>query len=253
MILNSKKLGQGKPLIIMHGLFGMLDNWMSVANQLQDQYTLYLLDLRNHGKSPHTEDFNYAVMAEDVRAFMDQEGILSAYVLGHSMGGKVAMTLAQKYPDYVEKLVVVDIAPKYYPTVQDVVLDALLAVNFQIQKSRKEVESVLRQYLQEEDVIQFLMKNMYWKEEGVLAWKFNLPAISKHISNIGQATDAHRFEKPTLFVRGALSNYIKPEDEQDIHTLFTHVQIQTIPDCGHWVHAEKPNEFIQILTRFLRE
>ncbi len=251
MILHYKVLGKGKPLVILHGLFGMLDNWMSIANQLQDHYTVYLVDLRNHGKSPHADEHDYSVMAQDLLAFLDEHRLFSVYLVGHSMGGKVAMRFAQFHPEYIEKLLVVDITPKAYPFVQDVVLDALQKVDFQVSNTRKAVEQTLRKYLQEEDVIQFLLKNLYWKNEGELAWKFNLKAISTHIQNIGQATIDRVFTGPTLFIRGETSNYIKPTDEAEIEAIFPNATILTIPQCGHWVHAEKPAEFIKALTHFL--
>lgn len=253
MNLHFKQIGQGPPLIILHGLFGMLDNWMSIAQALQENFSVYLIDLRNHGKSPHSDEFNYSLMAQDVCDFMDSQGILSAFLMGHSMGGKVAMTVAQYNADYVDKLVVVDIAPKKYYMTQDLVLEALKAVDFNMQNTRKQVEEVLRKYLKEEDVLQFLLKNLYWKENDQLSWRFNLSTLSEKLSEVGHSTEERVFNKPTLFVKGAHSNYILPEDELDIKVLFPLAEIISIANSGHWVHAENPLVFTQELRAFLNK
>ncbi len=250
MELNYKKLGNGKPLLILHGLFGMLDNWQSIAIELSSYYTVYIIDLRNHGRSPHHSEHNYQVMMNDIFEFANQQHLLQFYLLGHSMGGKVAMKFAQNYPEFVEKLVVVDIAPKFYPFKQDAVIQALQAVDFTVIKNRKEVEVILRQYLLEEDTIQFLLKNIYWNTSEKLSWRFNLSVLASNLQDIGVEIADRVFYKPTLFIKGSLSNYILPSDVEDIKIIFPNSKITEVENAGHWVHAEKPKEFIILLTRF---
>lgn len=250
MQLNFKKIGEGKPILILHGLFGMLDNWQYIANQLSTVYSVYLIDLRNHGRSGHNDSISYESMANDILDFCNQENLLEIGLIGHSMGGKVAMKFAQNYPEYVEKLVVIDISPKYYPIRHDSVLDALQSVDFKRIKTRKDAENQLKKFLHEEDTIQFLLKSLYWKEAEQLSWRFNLPVIAQNIEKIGDETKDRQFLKPTLFIKGELSNYITHEDEEDIRAFFPNSQIYTILNCGHWVHAEKPKECLQLLTPF---
>jgi esterase len=261
MKLFFKKSGEGKPLIILHGLFGMSDNWMTLARQFAEHgFACYTLDLRNHGRSPHHDLFNYKVMADDLNEFMLGENMTVADFVGHSMGGKVAMFFAAAYSGKVNKLVVADIAPRYYSPHHGHVLAALHSVNLDFITSRKEAEEQLRASIHDEATVQFLLKNLYWRqvssgarEEQKLAWRFNLPVIEKNIEAVGEALPSEViFKKPTLFIRGERSGYITTEDESAIKKQFLNVQFKTIAGAGHWVHAEKPNEFLEAMLEFLQ-
>lgn len=252
MDLNYKVFGtQGEPIVILHGLFGMLDNWQTLAKQLGEAYKVFVVDLPNHGKSDHTNQFDYKMMSKAMYEFMNLQGLLSAHIIGHSLGGKVAMRFAQFFPEYLLKLVVVDIAPKSYSVQHRSIIDALQSIALDTYSSRKEVEQKLSEKIDEQGVVQFLVKNIYWKSKDQLGWRFNLDVIAKHIENVGASTDERIFEGQTLFIRGGLSSYILDEDFEQILNLFPKAQIKTIYDSGHWVHAEKPNEFLDITKRFL--
>lgn len=251
MQLNFKKVGEGEPLIILHGLFGSLDNWMTLAKKLGENFEVFIIDARNHGQSPHSSEFNYDVMADDLYAFLMQHNIVNPIVLGHSMGGKTAMQFAVNYPNKLAKLIVVDIAPKAYPVHHRIILDGMLSLNFEVIKTRKEADKQLSKYIDDFSVRQFLLKNLYWIEKGKLAWRFNLPVINQNIEIIGQGLEnINPFEKPTLFIRGEKSNYITLNDFESIKKIFPNSEIKTL-ESGHWVHAEKPKEFLQMLVSFL--
>ncbi len=253
MQLNFKKVGEGEPLIILHGLFGSLDNWMSLAKKLGENFEVYIVDARNHGQSPHSEEFNYDVMADDLYEFILFHNIIDPIVLGHSMGGKTAMQFAMNYPNKLTKLIVADIAPKSYPVHHTAIIDGMLALNLEIVNTRKAADQELSKHLNDVSTRQFLLKNLYWIEKEKLAWRFNLPVIKRDIEIIGKGLEnIQAFEKPTLFIRGEKSNYITLNDFESIKRIFTNTQIQTL-DSGHWVHAEKPTEFFNLLSTFLTE
>jgi len=251
MQLNFKKVGEGEPLVILHGLFGSLDNWMSLAKKLGDHFEVFIVDARNHGQSPHSEDFNYDVMADDLYEFLLQNDIVDPIILGHSMGGKTAMQFAMNYPNKLEKLIVADIAPKAYPVHHTIIIEGMLSLDFDVIKTRKKADEQLSKFIGDVSTRQFLLKNLYWADKERLAWKFNLSTINKNIEVIGQGLEnISTFEKPTLFVRGAKSNYITPKDYAPIKNIFPNSVINSL-ESGHWVHAEKPAEFLQILNSFL--
>ncbi|MDX5321295.1 MAG: alpha/beta fold hydrolase, partial [Bacteroidota bacterium] len=245
--------GPGKPLIIMHGLFGMLDNWHNLARKFSENFHVFLLDLRNHGQSPHSAVMNYPIMADDLWEFMQQQGLSKAYILGHSMGGKVAMEFALKYPDKCDKLIVVDIAPVNYKPGHNEVFEALFNLDISNgEKSRKELDQEMTAWIQDFGTRQFLLKSLVRKEEGGYYWKFNLPVIHQHYSEIIAGIEGNRtFEKEALFLRGGKSRYVKEEHHGEITQLFPNHQLHTIEDAGHWVHAEKPTELIEAVTKFL--
>ncbi|HCQ28894.1 MAG TPA: alpha/beta hydrolase [Flavobacteriales bacterium] len=253
MELNYKKLGEKEPtLIILHGLFGMLDNWMSLAKRFSEYFTVYLVDARNHGQSPWSDEFNYKVMAEDLREFIEQHQIENPVVLGHSMGGKTAMQFAMDYPDRLQKLIVVDIAPKSYPVHHKQILDALLELNKTEITSRRQADELLSKYIENFAIRQFLLKNLYWKDKNRLALRFNLEVINRNIEIIGQGLENIRpFDKPTLFIRGKLSNYITEEDYPMIKNIFPKAEIITFEKAGHWVHAEAPQQFFETVKDFV--
>lgn len=251
MKLNFKKIGSGKPFIILHGLFGAADNWISVAKELSESYTLYLVDQRNHGDSGHSGEWDYQVMAEDIKELVDDEGLDSVYLMGHSMGGKTAMNVALSYPDRVEKLVVADIAPRYYPKHHETILEGLNAIDMETLSSRKEADDKLAEYIDELGIRQFLLKSLT-RKEGKFAWKINLPVITEKIENVGEGLAGDKtFEKPTLFMGGEHSDYIKERDKADIEKYFPNSKLIYIKNAGHWLHAEQPKAVIDTVKAFL--
>jgi pimeloyl-ACP methyl ester carboxylesterase len=250
MRLNFKKSGSGPPLVILHGLFGSLDNWFSIAKDLVEDYTLYLVDQRNHGDSPHSNEWNYGVMVEDLRELLDSENLDSVYLMGHSMGGKTVMNFAVKYPERVCKLIVGDIAPRYYPIHHQVILEGLNALNLSQLQSRKEADELLAPYIPELGVRQFLLKSLGRDGNG-FAWKINLPVITQHIEEVGKALDEGAvFEGPTLFLGGANSPYIQEKDLSDMKRHFPNSTWVSIPNAGHWLHAEQPQAVVAEMRKF---
>lgn len=246
-------MGHGQPLLILHGLFGTLDNWATLAKRLAEHYNVFLVDLRNHGRSPHNEEHNYDAMADDVLRLVDDLQIPTPAIMGHSMGGKVAMKYALKYPTRLTKLIVVDIAPKAYPPHHDEIIDALQSVDLSKATSRSEIDTQLAKSISSEDVRLFLMKNLYRKEDNTFGWRMNLDALEKNYEHIAAAITAEvPFKKHALFIKGGRSGYIKQEDIYgSIEHLFTLVEVETIPEAGHWVHAEAPDKVYDLVTRFL--
>jgi pimeloyl-ACP methyl ester carboxylesterase len=253
MELHYKQTGDGFPLIILHGLFGMLDNWYTLGKKFGTNYNTYMVDQRNHGHSPHEYVFNYDVMAGDLLNFMDEQLIESAHIIGHSMGGKTAMTFAVKFPQRVQKLVVADISPKYYPPHHQDVIEAIRSIRIDEIKSRSEADSVLKQFSLDEGTRQFLLKNLYHKEGNKFDWRFNFQAIEKQIEEVGKSLpDYYRFNNPALFIRGGNSRYVQDEDIDLIQLIFPKYELSTIEGAGHWLHAEKPEEFFTVVHKFLQ-
>lgn len=261
--LNYKEFGQGEPIIILHGLFGTLDNWQTIAKKLSENYLVYILDLRNHGKSPHTEGvLSYHLMAEDVALFMQQNWIHSAHVIGHSMGGKVAMQMAIDNPDLIQKLILIDIAPKQYSGGHEVIFEALLNLDLTKLTDRKEAEVYLMNKLDNDaGTVQFLLKNLSRRletslsdghEGGGFEWKMNLSVLKRDYRILMNNIDVtESFEHETLFIRGGNSNYVKDSDFETIKAIFPNVKLETIEGAGHWVHADKPKELLNILYEFI--
>jgi len=254
MKLFYRKFGQGQPLIILHGLFGQSDNWNTLAKKFAEQgFEVYIVDLRNHGLSPHSGVWNYQVMSEDILELINDNHLQQVILLGHSMGGKVAMQFAIKHPELLSKLIVVDIAPKYYPQHHTEVLDALNAVDFKVVKSRKDVETILSSFISDYGTKQFLLKNIYWKENSDLDWRFNLKVITEQIENVGELTPSNTVcYTPVLFIRGEASTYILDKDLDLIRDIFPNNVLETILGAGHWVHAEKPKEFYECVMKYLK-
>lgn len=251
--LNYKTFGEGDPVIIVHGLFGMLDNWKTFARHLSTDYMVYILDLRNHGKSPHIEGMDYKLMAQDVAQFLEDEWIYEARFIGHSMGGKVIMQLSIDYPEIIQQQMIVDIGPKKYEGGHQTIFEALLSAPIAEAKQRGDIKTHLANYIKEEDVIQFLMKNLSRIPEGGFRWKMNLNEIHKHYEDILDAINIDQMiEVPSLFVRGSKSNYIDDELQETIKSKFLNVQLKTVIDSGHWVHAEKPKELLTITNEFFQ-
>jgi esterase len=254
MQLNYQRYGHGSPLIILHGLFGSLNNWNTLSKRFGEYYQVFAVDQRNHGASPHSDRSSYPLMAEDLRAFMQQQQLASASLLGHSMGGKTAMQFALSYPEQVAKLVVVDIAPKAYPPHHDTILDALCGLDLSQHSSRAELDQALADKIDSRPIRQFLLTNVTRDEAGRFVWKMNLDGIKQTYDQIVGAVEQHgRFDKPALFVRGETSDYIQNTDRPVIEALFPQARIVTIPGAGHWVHAEAPADFFAAALDFLRE
>lgn len=251
-LFYKKYEGEGKPLFIFHGLFGMLDNWHKVAQKLATKYSVYSVDLRNHGQSPHSHEMSYELMADDIAALLVKLKLEKAYILGHSMGGKAVMTFALKYPTMVEKLIVADIGIKGYRRGHDDIFDAIIPLKLEEFDSRGDIDDFLKPNLADFGVRQFILKNLNRREEGGYEWKMNLEAIYKNYENITGGVESDKaFDGETLFIRGGKSRYIKDEDWADIQQLFTNAELKTIEGSGHWVHAEKPAEVIELVTDFL--
>ncbi len=251
MKLNFRKVGEGKPLVILHGLFGSADNWFSIARELDKEFTMYLVDQRNHGDSPHSSAWNYDLMVEDLKELLDDEGLDKAFLMGHSMGGKTVMNFALKYPERVEKLIVADIAPRYYPVHHESILEGLNSLDLKEINSRKEADDALAKYISEPGIRQFLLKSLGRDAEG-FAWKINLPVITRNIEIVGEALpEGESYEGPTLFLAGANSHYIQQKDFPEILEFFPNYELEFVKNAGHWLHAEQPHAVVEEIRRFL--
>lgn len=242
----------GPPLIILHGLLGANGNWHTLSRtKFQKIATVYAVDQRNHGRSPHTDRIDYPSMAGDLRDFIDEHGLSPADLLGHSMGGKTAMQTALSYPDRVHRLIVVDMAPRAYPPDHQGLLDALDRIDPRKYGSRDAIDTALAEGVPDWRIRQFLLKNLRYDGE-TYSWKMNLPAIRRHYDEItAEIRSDTTFDGPTLFVGGGNSDYILDEDHEDIRRLFPGVEFATIDGAGHWVHADAPDEFAAVVTEFL--
>jgi pimeloyl-ACP methyl ester carboxylesterase len=251
MKLFYREYGQGQPMIILHGLMGSSDNWLPQAKMLGEHYHVWVVDQRNHGQSPHSTEFNYHVLRNDIRDFIQQHGIEKPVIIGHSMGGKAAMNFALAHPEKLDRLIVVDIAPKAYDVRHDHIVDGLKAVPISKVQSRQEANDALAPHISSEAVRQFLLKNLLRKPEGGFGWRINLPVIDQSLEMIsGGLVNEGIFEKKTLFIRGSKSDYILDEDREVIKKLFPNSTMVTM-ETGHWVQAEKPEEFVQVVLSFL--
>ncbi len=252
MQLNYKSFGEGYPIIILHGLFGTLDNWQTIAKKLAEHYSVHIIDQRNHGRSPHDDTFDYAAMADDLQAFMESQWIYEAHIIGHSMGGKTAMQFALTYPDLVNQLVVVDIAPKVYKGGHQAIFEALFSLDVSTLTSRKQADAALMDKIPDFGVRQFLLKNLTNDKKGGYKWKMNLPIIYQNYEQVLAAIESEEtFDHPTLFIRGGASDYIQDEDLLLIESFFPGAKLTTVADAGHWVHAVAPKELLNLVTTFL--
>ncbi|HEY9170602.1 MAG TPA: alpha/beta fold hydrolase [Lutibacter sp.] len=251
-VLHSTILGSGQPFLILHGYFGMSDNWKSLGTKFSENFEVHLIDQRNHGRSFHSDDFDYELLVEDLYNYIHHYRLEYIILLGHSMGGKVVMRFAVTYPELVDKLIVADISPRFYKPHHQTILAALNTINFALQNTRKKVEDVLRIYIKEEGVLQFLLKNVYWKSKGKLAYRFNLQSLTEHNSEVGKALPSFTsFEGDTLFLKGENSNYITEDDKPLIEAHFLNSKIVAIKNAGHWLHAENPSQFYNEVFSFL--
>lgn len=250
-LLNHKILGEGEPLVILHGLFGSLDNWMTLGKKWSENRQVILVDQRNHGNSFRADEFNYSVMAADLFKLLTQLKISKATILGHSMGGKTAMQFAIEHPEKVDKLIVADIGPKFYPVHHQTILKAFYSVPVKELNSRNEADEIVSKLISEFGTRQFLLKNLAREKDG-FSWKMNLDVIAKNIEEVGKALNQNaQFDKPTLFVRGSKSDYVLDSDINLIHSIFANSKVETIDGAGHWLHAEKPSEFYETVNSFL--
>lgn len=252
MNLYFKKLSNnGKPLLVLHGLFGSGDNWLSHGRQWAEEYQVYLIDQRNHGHSPHSSDMDYELMSEDLFSFLATEDLRDILIIGHSMGGKTAMRFAQKYDFLIDKMIIVDMGIKKYKPHHEDIFKGLLKADVQNRKSRKEVEDILLPYIPEESTRQFLMKNLYWKVPGKeLAWRFNLPILYENREQLVGALPEEKIATDTLFLIGGKSNYVPATDYNVMKELVPNSQFEVIENAGHWLHAEQPDLFASAVKHF---
>ncbi|MFK7756038.1 MAG: alpha/beta fold hydrolase [Flavobacteriales bacterium] len=254
MRLNYKLKGDsGEPLVIIHGLFGSLDNWQTLANKLAETFKVYIVDLRNHGKSPHSNEHSYELMADDLKLFFGEHSLRKVNLIGHSMGGKTALLFADKYPEYLAKLMVVDIGVKGYPPHHTEILQGLNAIPQGELSSRKEADEILVEYVPDFATRQFLLKNLTRDEGKKLVWKMNLPVLEEYISEIGGELPINVIETETLFVRGERSNYILESDYKALEELLPNSQVVTAHGTGHWIHAEAPEFFYNKVIEFFND
>ena len=249
MKLNYKKYGEGRSMIVLHGLFGMLDNWKTFARHMEG-FEVFLVDQRNHGKSPRSDDFSYPLLAMDILEFLDDHDLKSVILLGHSMGGKAAIQMAHDYPDRISQLIIVDITTKYYPPGHTEIFDAVLGLDLEMIKSRREADDALSKHINNLGVRQFLLKNLSRQSEGGFKWKANFKSLKENYDSILSAIDIRNsVQVETLFIRGSKSDYIRIEDDKLLSSEFSNFKIKTI-EAGHWVHAEKLEEMVQVVEDF---
>lgn len=252
--LNYKKYGEkGRVIVILHGLFGMLDNWNTMAKRLSENFQVYILDQRNHGKSFHSDELSYDLMTEDLMTFVDMHGLNQINLVGHSMGGKVAMNFALKYPKYVERLIVVDIAPITYAPAHQLIFAALESVDLSQNLSRSDISKIMSEKIAQPAIIQFLMKNLGRNKDKNLEWKMNWRVIQRNYDAMNHwvLQEEKSFEGEALFIKGARSNYIQEEDQIAILKYFPNAKIIAIQQAGHWVHAEQPDALLDVLQQFI--
>jgi pimeloyl-ACP methyl ester carboxylesterase len=254
MELSYCAYGNGEPLVILHGLLGSSDNWHSICTQLGQSFRVLALDQRNHGRSPHSAEMNYSVMAQDVNQVLQRENMPWAHVLGHSMGGKTAMQLALSFAEKVGKLIVVDIAPRAYPPYHDKILSALLGLELAQFRTRTQVQEALAGAIPDLTLRQFLLKNLGQDDRGRLYWKIGLAEVNQSYNWLREALlSEFSFPKPALFINGERSQYLGQQDEALIRSLFPRARFQTIGGAGHWVHVERPRAFLKAVTDFLHD
>ncbi|MFT3884822.1 MAG: alpha/beta fold hydrolase [Flavobacteriales bacterium] len=246
--LFHRREGSGPPLVVLHGLFGSCDNWGTIGRALSGEFDVVLVDQRDHGRSPHTDHIDYNAMAEDVHALVTLLGLSDIRLVGHSMGGKTAMVFAQRWPELLKHLVVIDIGPREYAlSYHGPIIEALLSSDLPGKRSRKEVEEHLSAHIPEVGMVQFLMKSLYWEKPDQLGWRFNVPVIARDIGHIlaGIAHDTVRV--PTLFVRGGKSDYIQRADIPAIKEQFVNARVETVEFASHWVQAQAPDEVMAFI------
>ncbi|MFA5974054.1 MAG: alpha/beta fold hydrolase [Lentimicrobiaceae bacterium] len=254
MKLFYREFGLGQPAIILHGLFGQSDNWVTVGRRIADQFHVYIPDQRNHGQSPHTSLHSFPAMADDLAGFIEEHKIENPVLIGHSMGGKVAMTYALENPGNVNKLVVIDISPRRYPerVAHTQIISQMMGIDLEKITTRGEVEKILESRIPEPRVRMFIMKNLYYKMQGKLAWRLNLETINQSMDMLFDSIQSEsQYKGPTLFIRGGKSDYVPDVDFPLIKSMFPEAIIKTIPGASHWIHADAPEELCVLLSDFL--
>lgn len=256
MKLFYRKYGEGQPLIILHGLFGISDNWVTIGRRLAEEYEVYILDQRNHGQSPHSDVFNYFAMVEDLYEFMEDHQLYNPIIIGHSMGGKVAMNFALEHPAKVEKLIIVDMSVREYPARQThlSIIEAMNAIDLSVIESRDQVSEILSNYINSERIKHFILKNLYRINKTRFGWRINLKGVSDNLENVFIGIESKlNFDKPTLFIKGGLSDYILDKDYPLISNIFSQAVFETIEGASHWIHAEKPDQLCAQFSKFLEK
>jgi len=251
--LHSNIIGKGQPFIILHGFLGMGDNWKTLGRQFAKAgFQMHIIDQRNHGRSFHSNHFNYDVLSQDLKNYCNDHDLKNIILLGHSMGGKTAMLFATLYPEIVSKLIVADISPRFYPIHHDAILEGLSSLNLGDLESRGAADEQLANYISDYGTRQFLLKNLYWVEKGKLGLRINLEVLVKNVSEVGEALPIHsKFRGNTLFLKGDKSEYIAAQDAAIIKAHFVNARIETIANTGHWLHAENPKDFYNTVINFV--
>ena len=252
MKLHYRRLGKGKPLFILHGLFGSSDNWQTLGKKFAEDFEVFFVDQRNHGHSPHSDEFDYDLMAADFHELVSDLGFDKVNVIGHSMGGKTVISFAKDHPEMIDKMVVADISHKQYPMHHEQILKGLNSLDLSVIKTRGAADKALSEYIAELGVRQFLLKNLYWVEKGQLGWRINIPVLTATIGQIISEIKFDQIKCNTLFMRGGRSNYILESDYAEIAHKFPNSEIHSIAESGHWIHAEAPKEFYQAVLGFLK-
>ena len=250
MLLHSKIIGDSnKHILILHGFLGSGDNWISVSRKLNDiGFTIHLIDQRNHGRSFHSEKFDYELMCEDLFNYIEYYNVINPILIGHSMGGKTAMRFSLKYPELIQKLIVLDTSPREYPVLHQAIIDSLKEIDLSIYNTRNSVDDKLKESIKQKDLRNFLMKNIYRTNDGKLSFRFNLRSLSKNIGNIGKKIESdNQFNADAIFIKGENSEYINESDKESINILFPNSKFYIIPNAGHWLHVDNPNDFLSVL------
>jgi len=250
MLLHSKIIGDSnKHILILHGFLGSGDNWISVSRKLNDiGFTIHLIDQRNHGRSFHSEKFDYELMCEDLFNYIEYYNVINPILIGHSMGGKTAMRFSLKYPELIHKLIVLDTSPREYPVLHQAIIDSLKEIDLSIYNTRNSVDDKLKESIKQKDLRNFLMKNIYRTNDGKLSFRFNLRSLSKNIGNIGKKIESdNQFNADVIFIKGENSEYINESDKESINILFPNSKFYIIPNAGHWLHVDNPNDFLSVL------
>lgn len=256
MKLFYRKLGDGHPVIVLHGIFGISDNWITIGRRLAEKFAVYLVDQRNHGQSPHSPTFNYPAMVDDLYEFIEEHELEDPVLIGHSMGGKVAMNFAMDYPALVNKLILVDMSPRQYKPrpIHSTMISAMMSVNFDVSNTRKDVEDHLALTIGYPGIRMFLMKNLQRVGKNRFEWRINLEAITNNLNEIFKGVDQRKtFEGPTLFVRGGKSDYVQDKDFELIKKLFPNSEIETLEEASHWLHADAPEKLCAIFSEYLEK
>ena len=253
-MLHSLIMGEGRPMVILHGFLGMADNWKTLGKQFSENgFNVHILDQRNHGRSPHSDRFDYQEMAQDVKDYCQKHDLSNIILIGHSMGGKIAMIAAQQFPDLIEKLIIADIAPKTYPPHHSDIIKALESVDFSKVDRRSDADEMLEPYIKDFGTRQFLLKSLYRKKDKSYGWRFNLPVLGGAQNSVGVHEDfKESVQIPTLFIRGGKSGYITDSDKLLIDHAFAKAELATIPQAGHWLHAEQPEKFYDYVIDFVK-